>query len=334
MGKLKIGIVGCGKIADCHHIPLFKECRGVEIAALCDVVPEQIEKRVKTHGLDKARHYHSFDDMIKSADIEAVVICTPNDLHYPMTIAALKHGWHVLCEKPMALNTKLCGEMIETAKKCNKVLQINQSWHFNPCGNKLRSLIAEGKIGILQHTSCVSCSTAPPHIAWSPGADWFVQNRHEGSLIQDIGVHLTEVTQWITGIEIIEAAAITSTFFPGIDVVDNFVSIVRFDNGASGTFELSWTSPKPRFTMEFTGSEGHLRMADGKLFYFKRGAKAEREIKVPALKLTSQRNFADMVRGKAVTHVTPGEVGREAIAICNAINESGASGKFVKVKKF
>ena len=173
----------------------------------------------------------------------------------------------------------------------------------------------------------------PPHIAWSPGADWFVQAKHEGSLIQDIAVHLGEMLQWIPDTQIVEAASYTSTRFPGIDVTDNFVAILRYENNATATMELSWTAPSNVFEFVFKGSEGEISIRDWKIYYLKRGAKKAREIKFSPFKFCSQRNFVDAIRGKR-EQLTPGEVGREAIAICNALTESGQTGKFAKVKKF
>ena len=333
MAKLKIGIIGCGKIANCDHIPGYKKCPNVEIVALCDIVPEKITATAEKHELAKAKAYSSMEEMMKADNIDAVSICTPNDLHYPMTIAALKRGWHVLCDKPMAFNTDQCTDMIETAKKCGKILHINHSWHYNPYGHKINKMIKEGKIGEFRHATCVSTTMNPPHIAWSPGADWFVQAKHEGSLIQDIAVHLGEMLEWIPDTQIVEAASYTSTRFPGIDVTDNFVAILRYENNATATMELSWTAPSNVFEFVFKGSEGEISIRDWKIYYLKRGAKKAREIKFSPFKFCSQRNFVDAIRGKR-EQLTPGEVGREAIAICNALTESGQTGKFAKVKKF
>lgn len=334
MAKVRIGIVGCGKIADCNHIPGYLGSKQAKIVAVCDIVPEKMEAAITKHNLGDVARYNSFDDMLKANDIDAISICTPNDLHYPMTIAALKKGWHVLSDKPMAFNTELCTKMIETAEKAGKILQINHSWHYNSIGYKFRDLVAHGKIGELMTATCISCSTKPPHIAWSPGADWFVQAAHEGSLIQDIGVHLAELMQWLSGNRILEVASYTTTRFPGIDVVDNVVSILKFDNGALGTLELSWTDSIGCFNFYLKGTEGAIFIDNAwKLYYQKKGAKKAREIKQRESKLNSQCNFVAAICGRSVCR-TPGQTGRDAIAICNAITKSGQTGKFEKVKQF
>ncbi len=333
MAKLRIGIVGCGKIADCNHIPGYKSCKNIEIAAVCDIVPEKMTSTIAKHELGTPEQYTSFEEMLKSAKLDAVSICTPNDCHYPMTLAALAAGLNVLCDKPMAFNTDQCTKMIQAAEKSGKLLHINHSWHYNSLGNTIRQLVEKGKIGDLVTASCVSCSTQPPHLAWSPGADWFVQAAHEGSLIQDIGVHLSELMQWTSGQQIVEAASYTTTRFPGIDVVDNVTAIFKFANGALGTLELSWTSPVGEFTFELKGTAGVIAIRDWKIYYQKLGAKKPREIKLKEYRQNSQQNFVAAIRGKSVQR-TPGRVGREAIAICNAVTESGVTGKFAKVKKF
>lgn len=333
MAKLKVGVVGCGKIANCNHIPGYKSCKNVEIVALCDIVPEKMAKTKEEHKLEKAALYNSITELLNSRTVDAISICTPNDLHYPMTMEALKAGVHVLCDKPMAFNTQECSEMIKTAEKYGKLLHINHSWHYMGISNTLRKLIADGNIGEFVGASCICQSTNPPHIAWSPGADWFVQAAHEGGIIQDIAVHLGELMQWISGQRVTEVAAYTDTRFPGIDVVDTFVGILRFANGASATMDLSWTGATGVFRIDFRGTEGVISMRDGKLYFMKKGAKKERELKIREFKQNSQQNFVKAINGKA-EQITGGKVGREAIAICNAVTESGKSGKFVKVKEF
>jgi len=97
---LKFGILGCGKIANVDHVPGLQATKGVEIAALCDIVPKQMEILSSAFGLEAER----FTDQkaFLASGLDAVVVCTPNSLHLPQTLAACKAGLHVLCEKPMA----------------------------------------------------------------------------------------------------------------------------------------------------------------------------------------------------------------------------------------
>jgi len=333
MAKLKVGIVGCGKIANCNHIPGYKSCKNVEIVALCDIVPEKMTKTIEDNKLENVTCFNSLDELLAAKMVDAVSICTPNDCHYPQTITCLKAGLNVLCDKPMAFNTDQCATMLKTAKEVGKVLHINHSWHYMGISNKMRKMIAEGKIGEFRSATCVFNCCNPPHIAWSPGADWFVQAKHEGSIIQDIAVHLGEMLQWIPSTQVTEVASMTNTFFPGIDVVDNFAAIFRYENKATANLDLSWTAPADYFFMEFKGSEGAIYLRNWAISYRKRGAKKERAIKATDFKCNSQQNFIATILGKG-EQLTSGVIGREAIAICNAITESGKTGNFAKVKKF
>lgn len=333
MAKLKVAIVGCGKIADCNHVPGYLGCENAEIVALCDIVPEKMDKMAKTHKLEDAAKFNSLEELIAANCVDAVSICTPNDCHRPQTIAALKAGLHVLCDKPMAFNTDQCTEMMQVATEAGKVLHINHSWHYMEVSNKIREMIAEGRIGEFRSAVCTSICQLPPNIAWSPGADWFVQAKHEGSLVQDIAVHLGELMQWVSGKQITEVGAFTNTFIPEIDVVDTFAAVVRFENSATATMDLSWCAPRNYFAMEFRGTEGTIFLRDWAVFYQPKDAKSDCQMVTKAGKENSQQNFIATINGES-TQITSGVVGREAIAICNAITESGKTGQFVKVKKF
>ena len=100
--KLKIGIIGCGGIANGKHMPSLKELDNVEMVAFCDLIIERVEEAVKKYGVDGAKCNDKYEDMHANEKLDVVHVCTPNNAHAPASFAAMEAGCYVMCEKPMA----------------------------------------------------------------------------------------------------------------------------------------------------------------------------------------------------------------------------------------
>ena len=104
---LKIGIIGCGGIANGKHMPALQKVEDVEMVAFCDIVKERAEKAAKKFGTPDAKVYEDYKELLKDESIDIVHVCTPNRSHSFITIDSLEAGKHVMCEKPMAINSAL-----------------------------------------------------------------------------------------------------------------------------------------------------------------------------------------------------------------------------------
>lgn len=125
--KVKFAIVGCGRIANRHAKHISNN--GV-LKAVCDIVPERADELANEWN---ANAYYDIDELLaKEKDIDLIAICSPNGLHAEHSIKSLKAGFHVLCEKPMAINVHDCGEMIKAAFQANKKLLIVKQKSFQP----------------------------------------------------------------------------------------------------------------------------------------------------------------------------------------------------------
>jgi len=149
-------------------------------------------------------------------------------------------------------------------------------------------------------------------------------------------VHMAELMQWLAG-DIVEVASYVDTRLAHFDVPDNANAICRFENGATGMLTLSWTTPVGGGFLEVFGTEGTLRMGFGEepIEVVKPGPKGPKTTypKPRASLKHSQRVFVDAIRGKAPS-LTPGTLGREAVALCVAIQQSSDKRRFIKVRKF
>lgn len=336
-GKISIGVIGCGKIAHVDHVPNLLNVKGVAITALYDVVNKKMALLDDAFGLGARRH-DSLDALLEQKP-DAVVVCTPNSLHYPQTMAALKAGCHVLCEKPMAATSPECSRMIAAAKRAGKVLHINQTLHYWPAYVTFAKLVADGAVGAVQHVRCLRFHGSSPDVGWSPGAKWFVSKAYAGGIVLDIGVHMADVLKWVAG-PVAEISAFNDTRDKKIDVLDNARALLRFESGATGVLELSWTTPVGGGLLEVYGTKGTMRMGfapDGQTELMTLSGKSPTpKVKYPKpLKNvpTSQQAFVNALQGKAASP-TPGELGRDAVALCEAVMKSGATGRIVKVKRF
>lgn len=113
---IKAGVVGCGGIANGKHFPAIKKNGKIELVAFCDLIKERAEKAKEEYGTPDARVYTDYTELVKE-DVDVVYVLTPNNAHAPVSIAAMKAGKHVMCEKPMAKTYAEAKEMVKPQKR-------------------------------------------------------------------------------------------------------------------------------------------------------------------------------------------------------------------------
>ena len=122
--KVRIGIIGCGGIANGKHMPSLKKLGNVEMVAFCDIVVERAQKAKETYGTPDAAVYEDYKELLKDESIDVCYVLTPNRSHADLTCDALRAGKHVMCEKPMAKTAADAREMVATAKRTGRTLSI------------------------------------------------------------------------------------------------------------------------------------------------------------------------------------------------------------------
>lgn len=141
---VKVGIIGCGKIAQVRHIPEFLDNENARIAGCFD---NNRERSREVAGQLGGKAYCSWQSMLADKSVDAVSVCTSNTTHAEIAIAALAAGKHVLCEKPMATNLSDCEAMVRAADAAGKILMVGQNQRFTKAHVKARQLIRDGVIG-------------------------------------------------------------------------------------------------------------------------------------------------------------------------------------------
>lgn len=323
MTKIKVGLIGCGEIALQNHVPGMNSVADkAEIVAMYDIVPEKAEALAKKFELSPV-FCKSEDELIGMVD--AVIIATPNNCHFPQTMKALGAGKHVLVEKPMSYTPEQADEMIDLASKNGLVLQVNQSFRYSRLYNGVRSLVLDGLVGDVITIRSQRTSNKTPNKGWSVGADWFVDPEAEGSLVGDIAVHMADLMQWILNSPAKRIMGITRKRENKVE--DNVNALLDFENGATGFLELSWTYPTGWWSFEVYGTKGTLKTVDGGFAFIPAGSTTASKLycadSFPVI-ANSQQCFVDAILNGGRDSW---KAGREAIALVTAIRDSNDSGK-------
>jgi predicted dehydrogenase len=248
MSKLKVGIIGVGGIAG-SHLPGWAASEHAELVAGSDVNPDVLKSWGEKQGITKL--VNDPQDLINDPDIDIIDVCTPNNYHAPLSIAALNAGKHVICEKPLAPNPDLIKDMIAARDKSGKELMTAQHFRFSGKSKAMKAEIDKGILGDIYHARSwmLRRSGAPTR----PG---FIMKEHSsGGPCIDIGVHILDLTLWfmgnpkpvsVTGVARAEIAHQEGAFSGGsaipkeFDVEDFAAAFVRFETGATLILEVSW----------------------------------------------------------------------------------------------
>lgn len=191
---MKIAVIGCGTIANSAHIPSYMNNPEAEIKYFCDIIPERAEKAVEKYGCGTAVvDYH---DVLADPEIEAVSVCTPNNVHATIAIDALRAGKNVLCEKPAARTYAEALEMQKVQHETGKVLNIGVVNRFNNAVNLVKQYIDEGKLGEVYH---VYVSFRAHRSIPGLGGAFTTKAIAGGGALIDWGVHYLDIVMYCCG---------------------------------------------------------------------------------------------------------------------------------------
>lgn len=232
---LKFGIVGCGRIAQRHAEHIHN--KGV-LTAVCDIVSEKAAQIADKYS---AKAYLSIDEMLtEEAGMDVVAVCSPNGLHAEHAIKSLNNGFHVLCEKPMAISVQDCGRMIQAAERANKRLFAIKQNRFNPPVAAVKELLDAGKLGKLYSVQ-LNCF-------WNRNPDYY-NNSWKGTLKLDGGTlytqfsHFIDLLYWMVGdVKNVQAFMANYSHEGIIEFEDTGAVILQFENGVIGTIHYTVNS--------------------------------------------------------------------------------------------
>jgi len=250
--KLKVGVIGCGGIAGQKHLPAIAKIDEAEITAFCDIFPEKAEKACKEFGVQGAKTYTDYKELLKDGSIDVIHVCTPNRSHSPITVAALEAGKHVMCEKPMAAGYEEAKKMIDAAKKTGKLLTIGYQYRCMPAPMYLKKACERGDLGEIYFAKAHAIRRrAVP--TWGV----FLNEKEQGGgPLIDIGTHALDMTLWM--MDNYRPKSVTGSVFKKLNgnpdcgnvfgpwdpkeytVEDSAFGFITMENGATIFLESSW----------------------------------------------------------------------------------------------
>lgn len=254
--KLRIGIIGVGAIGQ-GHLATFRANANCEVTAICDQSAEWVEHVQQAHGIGYA--FTDWADIVACDEVDAVAVCLPTIFHDAVTVAALRAGKHVLCEKPMAVNAQAAQRMADAATESGKTLMISYNQRFGADIQYLKRYIEEGNLGEVYFARTAwrrAMGTLPtPTMDRVTGAynrNWFNEKAMGGGAASDLGSHVVDLAMYLMGFpEVKQVVGMAyNKFLPDFlagkgvpcDADDHSVGFVKFANGASLQIEASYGS--------------------------------------------------------------------------------------------
>lgn len=305
---LKAAIVGTGFIGPAH-LEALRRIPNVEVVALVEVNQELANEKAKALGIPRA---YLFDDMLKQDDIDVVHICTPNFLHFSQAKAVLLAGKHVVCEKPLAVIIHEAEELVKLAAETGLVNAVHFNLRYYPMVRQMKVMREKGELG---EVYSIMGSYLQDWLFLNTDYNWRLEPDKSGDsrAIADIGSHLLDITEYVTGLKITEVMADFSTVhktrlkplkpietYSGkmltmddyqevpINTEDHATVLLRFDNGSKGSITVSQVNAgrKNRLNIEIAGSKSNFEFNSerpNELWIGKREKANEQLMKDPSL---------------------------------------------------
>ncbi len=249
--NVRLGIVGAGGIGRAH-LSAARECRGLEVRAVCDVHAGRLRAAASEFGVPQT--FADYRDMLAGDAVDAVSICTPNATHMSIALAALRAEKHVLCEKPLAVSARQGKRMVAAAEKAGRLLMSAQSARYTRAAKLVKTMAERGRFGEIYYAKALWLRRSGTPRGWFHD----VEQSGGGPLI-DLGVHAIDLLWWIMGRpEPVSAHALTFDrlgrrgqgrgdwgvgYSPGkFSVEDQVVGTIRFDGDRAIGLDISWAA--------------------------------------------------------------------------------------------
>ncbi|SEM52564.1 Gfo/Idh/MocA family protein [Paenibacillus sp. OV219] len=278
MAKARIGIIGCGGIANGKHLPSLAQVKEAEIVAFCDIIVEKAEQAKAKYGTEEAKVYTDYKELLKDGSIDVIHVCTPNDSHAVISIDALEAGKHVLCEKPMAKTAADARRMLEVAQRTGKKLSIGYNNRYRADSRYLKQVCQEGELGEIYFAKAHAIRRrAVP--TWGVFLD---EEKQGGGPLIDIGTHALDLVLWMmdnykpkvvlgrTYHKLSQTENAANAWGPWdpakFTVEDSAFAMITMENGATVILESSWalnTLEVDEAKVSLSGTKAGADMKDG-----------------------------------------------------------------------
>ena len=350
---VKLGLIGNGGMCKAAHAPAYRDDPRAEVAAVCDIIEERAVDLRDTF-FPQASVYTDYRALLKDPSIDAVDICTPNDLHSEIAVAALNAGKHVFCEKPDAIDVPKALAMQTAAQAGGKVLMVMRNNRFSAASRYLKQYIDAGRAGEIY---CGRCGWQRRRGIPGKGGWFTTKARSGGGPLIDLGVHMIDLAVWLMGNpKPVAVSANTYRKFADSDLSDSVNSdfgdkaaggtfdvedlamgMIRFENGAVLQIEFSWASniKEERRFVELRGTKAGVKWEDerAEIYTEENGwllNAAPQPVRDDNGHLNNLRHFLDVLTEGASPCYQP-QQGVDMIRILCAVYESAETGREVRL---
>jgi predicted dehydrogenase len=333
--NMKIAFAGTGYINRIHA--QAAQNLGLELVAVVNHKADSMIEFGKQFGI--TRQYENVESLLKDGNVDALVVSTPNYLHAPQTIAALKAGVHVMVEKPMAMNGQEAEQICEVAENTGALLMVAHCWRFDTDVLWLKK--QSSKLGKIIRTKGYGV-----HTNWGPNG-WFIQKEFAGGgALADMGIHALDTARFLLGDpKPVAVYARIGTYYQNFDVDDTGVIIVEWDNDATSYIESGWWQPHadgPEAATQLYGTQGFGQLfptklelpnaQEQKVDVIDSGYPFPREEHCPQSLYDAQLKYFVECAEKNRRPIPGGLEGLINMKVVDAAYESSRTGKVVEVK--
>ena len=339
---VRIGLIGVGGIAR-HHINQLLPIEGVEIVALCDIKPEQIQKATERFpALAGAHVTEDYRELLRRPDVDAVEIATPHTLHVEQALDAIGAQKHVLLEKPMALSVEDCDRILAAAQAAGRRVFVGHELRFSPLWGQVKSLIDQGSIGRPLHVQ-IALFRRP----YRQGAEgWRWDAERVGSWILEEPIHFFDLADWyLSGSGEPATVSAWANRLPDRApcFLDNFTATVTYGDGAYAVITQTLAGYQHHLAAQVVGERGAMRVwwsgemdrAEHPEYGLEVGnEEGVRRVPVPdvpgeTLELRRQIEAVARAVREGAAPAVGGREGRRAVRICLAAEQAVRSGNTV-----
>ena len=234
--EVRVGIVGAGAVAQVSHLPAYARISEARVTAICDTDLAKARRVASRYNIPHVTR--SYEELASLDAVDAVDVCLPNHLHAPASIAALRAGKHVLCEKPFSRSSKEAEQMVAAAEEQGLVLMSGFNNRFREDATVLKRFLSEGELGDVFYAK-TGWLMQPAD--WS-GSDWKAKKRYAGGgVLLDLGIQMLDLALWLLEMPKVEAVSAVAHPKPeGQRLETSSAAFLRLEGGRTVTLEVSW----------------------------------------------------------------------------------------------
>ncbi|MGH7491842.1 MAG: Gfo/Idh/MocA family oxidoreductase [bacterium] len=272
---LQIGVIGTGD-RGAWEVYILKQTPGTKVVACCDILPKHLQNGLE-HAAKNSKGYSDYRELLEDPNVEAVLIATPQHLHYQMALDCLAAGKDIICQKTMTLNLREALELSTAVKNSKSVFQVAYQWQSSPLFREVRRMIKDDRCGRITHVRCNYNRNGD----WRVKVDdpqherllnWRMYREYSGGLMAELCSHQINIVNWVLG-----SLPLKVTGFGGIDywkdgreTYDNVHAIFEYPGGIKASFQAITTNAFEDVSLVFMGTEGTLEIKkeEGQVAHF------------------------------------------------------------------